>query len=265
MINKSLFLILHLTFFILHSSFFIFPSLAQSVYTYSISSYGITGGALTVTEEGDPNGALTRTVHVKSHGVASTFYDVDTTLQCVQEMTTRGHLHTVTKKVKEKDFAQNDVLSLCFTGTNGLGMWMNVAKGTTNHFDISSNALDMVCFFFDLRERIAISEGAELPLGTIKEVDDHLIMDGTSHALSITAGKARKEKTSFGRIEVVPLELISKSPTLFVRNKPKNIRVSTHTPTVLSVDVGYSLGTAHATLESWTTNGIPVDLKETFK
>ena len=229
---------------------------AQSVYTYSISSYGVTGGTLTVSEETADDGTLTRAVRIKSHAWASLFYGVDTTLQCTQEHTPSGTVHTVTKNVAENDFSQNDVLRLC--PGQGRGGWTNCQSGASAVFDITPDALDMVCFFFNLRHHIL--EQTDDP----EQGDDHLIMDGTSHAVSITAGKPRMKKTDYGKIEIVPIDIVSKSPTLFVRNRPKNIRITKNTPTVLSVEAGYSVGTAHATLDSWTTNGIPVNLKQAF-
>jgi len=236
---------------------------AQSVHTYSISSYGVTGGTLTASEDTAADGTITRTVRVKNHAWASVFYNVDTMLRCVQEHTPTGTVHTVTKKVAEKDFAQNDVLRLySFKGSGGVpasvrgwGHWTDYQNNTSTTFDIAPDALDMVCFFFNLRHHILEKTDTE---------DDHLIMDGASHAVAITAGKPRMKKTDFGKIKVVPINIVSKSPTLFVRNKPKNILVTTTTPTVLSVDVSYSVGTATATLTSWTTNTIPVNLKSTF-
>ena len=241
----------------------VIPIFAQSVHTYSISSYGVTGGTLTVSEDTAADGTITRTVRIKSHAWASVFYDVDTMLQCVQEHTPTGTVHTVTKKVAEKDFSQNDILCLCFKSSGDVpvavkkswGHWTDVQGGTSTVFNVESGALDMVCFFFNLRHHILEKTDTE---------DDHLIMDGASHAVSITVGKPTTKKTDYGKIEVVPVNIVSKSPTLFVRNKPKNILVSKHTPTVLSVDIGYSVGTARATLSSWTTNDIPVNLKSAF-
>jgi len=71
----------------------------------------------------------------------------------------------------------------CAGGPDGIA---DVHGGTSTVFNVESGALDMVCFFFNLRHHILENTDTE---------DDHLIMDGASHALSITAGKPTTKKT----------------------------------------------------------------------
>ena len=61
-------------------------------------------------------------------------------------------------------------------------------------------------------------------------------------------------------IEAIPVDAVSKSPTLFSRNRPKSVWVATAKPAVLFADVESRFGPVRATLVKWTVDGVPVAL-----
>jgi hypothetical protein len=87
-------------------------------------------------------------------------------------------------------------------------------------------------------------------------------MDGAAHALEIKAGASKKISSMFGKVDAVAVSAVSKSPTLFSRNKPKKIWVAKARPVVLDVDVSISLGTVNLSLKSWTVDGEAINLSE---
>ena len=219
--------------------------------TYDISWLGMTVGNMTVQEEQRDDGATHRSVRVRSRPWVATLYRVDTTIRCAIEPTDDGIRHTVTKSIAEGDFTQNDTLLLW--PATGVCIWSNAVDKTHITSSVPPNTQDVVSFFFALRDTLQ-----RHPTPTPERYQ--LVMDGAAHALDITLGETKKIKTPFGRVDAVAVNALSKSPTLFSRNKPKNIWVAKTRPAVLAVDVSITLGTVHITLQSWTIDGIAVKL-----
>jgi len=233
--------------------FFLLPLVVQAgrheVMTYDISWAGMTVGGMTVQDEQRDDGTTHRSIRVRSRPWVSTLYRVDTTVHCAIEPTPDGPSHTVTKAVTEGDFSQNDTLLLW--PATGTCIWSNAVEKTSVTTSVPTNTQDVVSFFFDLRDTLTRQAVAT-------NESYRLVMDGTTHALDITLGATKKIKTPLGKVDAVAVNAVSKSPTLFSRNKPKNIWVAKKSPAVLAVDVSITLGTVHITLQSWTTNGVAV-------
>jgi len=224
----------------------------NEVMIYDISWLGMTVGGMTVQEEQRDDGTTLRSIRVRSRPWVATLYRVDTTIRCAIEPTDNGIRHTVTKAVAEGDFTQNDTLMLW--PSTGACIWSNAVEKTSVTSSVPANTQDAVSFFFDLRDTLQRQ-------ATPAAEKYRLVMDGAAHALEISVGeKTTKIKTPFGKVDAVAVSAVSKSPTLFSRNKPKNIWVAKTRPAVLAVDVSITLGTVHITLQSWTTNGVAVKL-----
>jgi len=240
--------------------FFLLPLVAPAIahagkteaMTYDISWLGMTVGGMAVLNEQRDDGTTLRSIRVRSRPWAATLYRVDTTIQCVIEPTPGGIRHTVTKAIAEGDFNQNGTLQLW--PATGTCIWSNATDKSCVTSSVPVNTQDAVSFFFDLRD--TLQRQATPAAETYR-----LVMDGAAHVLEIRRGETKKIKTPFGKVDAVAVNAVSKSPTLFSRNKPKNIWVAKSRPAVLAVDVSITLGTVHVTLQSWTTNGFAVKLE----
>jgi hypothetical protein len=218
----------------------------HEVMEYDISWLGMTVGGMTVQEQRDGGGVVTRSIRVRSRPWVATLYRVDTTVRCVIEPTPDGPRHTVGKVVAEGGFTQDDTLTLW--PATGVCIWSNAIAQSCTTSSVPVNTQDVVSFFFDLRDTLTRQTAST-------SADYRLVMDGTAHALEIKRGATKKISTPFGKVEAADVRAASKSPTLFSRNKPKGIWVATACPAVLAVDVGIAVGTVHVTLKSWKVDG----------
>jgi hypothetical protein len=62
-------------------------------------------------------------------------------------------------------------------------------------------------------------------------------------------------------MEAIPVKAISKSPTLFSRNRPRAVWVAASKPVVLFADVESRFGPVRASLAKWEIDGRPVEWK----
>ncbi|HPR69837.1 MAG TPA: DUF3108 domain-containing protein, partial [Kiritimatiellia bacterium] len=172
------------------------------------------------------------------------------TVECRIESTPDGPRHTVAKRMGEKNFVQDDTLTLWPDA--GKAVWTNAVSNTVHAFEVPAGARDFVSFFFDLRD--AASDGKWSAAG-----DYQLVMDDALHALEIRVGEPRRLRTPWGRMNAIPVEAVSKSPVLFNRNKPRAVWVAAHRPVVLFADVETRFGTVRGTLARWEIDGHPVE------
>ena len=221
---------------------------------YDITWVGISVGTMTIQSDTNEAGHLVRSLRMWNRPWVALVYPVDTTITCTIEPSAEGPRHTIVKKVSEKDFQQDDTLVLWPDA--GRAVWSNSLKRITHRALVPKGSRDLVSFFFDLRDAIS---GGPLHLGG----NYQLVMDGAIHDLEIKIGEAKTIRTAFGRLEAVPVEAQSKSPTLFSRNRPKSVWVATAKPAVVFADVESRFGPVRATLVKWETDGKPVDWKET--
>jgi len=218
----------------------------HEVMEYDISWLGMTVGGMTVQEDRRDDGTSTRAIRVRSRPWLATLYHVDTAVRCVIEPTPDGPRHTVSKAVAEGGFVQDDTLTLW--PATGACIWSNAAAKSCTTSSVPVNTQDVVSFFFDLRDTL-------LRQAVSTNTSCRLVMDGAAHALEIKVGETKKVSTPFGKVEAAAVSAISKSPTLFSRNKPKSIWIAKARPAVLAVDMSIALGTVHVTLKSWTVDG----------
>lgn len=209
----------------------------------------MTVGSLSVTSAPDGTGGLLRAIRVRSSAWVGHIYPVDTTLQCAIAPTQDGPRHTVVKQVSENAFVQHDTLTLW--PDSGRAVWSEAVAQTCTTSSLPRGTRDVVSFFFDLRD--TMGQGTIQTGGLYR-----LAMDGQAHALEIHAGPAARRTTPFGTLQAVPLRLVSRSPTLFVRNRPRQIWISLDPPAVLQADVRIAIGTVRARLTEWTRDGQPV-------
>ncbi len=219
---------------------------------YDITWIGVSVGTMTVNSETLEEGILLRSIRIRNRPWIAPLYTVDNTVECRIESTTNGPRHTVTKKMAEKNFAQNDTLVIW--PDIGQAVWNNAVSNTVQPFTVPKGSHDFVSFFFDLREAAA---GGEL-----KATGDYqLVMDGAVHALELKTGMPRRIRTPHGRMQAIRVQAISKSPTLFSRNRPKAVWVSTTEPVVLFADVKTRFATVRATLVKWEVDGEEIEIK----
>ena len=219
---------------------------------YDITWVGVSVGTMTVQSETNAAGHLLRTLRIWNRPLIALVYPVDTTIECEIEPTPDGPRHVIRKKVLENDFRQDDTLELW--PDQGRASWSNAVKRTFYESTVPKGSRDLVSFFFDLRD--VVSRGALKVDG-----DYQLVMDGAIHDLEIQMGKPKRIRTPHGRMEAIPVEAISKSPTLFSRNRPRSVWVATSKPAVLFADVESRFGPVRATLRKWEIDGQPVEWK----
>ena len=230
-----------------------FPCRAEGVeyMEYNVTWVGVSVATMTVESQTDAAGNQIRTLRIWSRPWVALVYPVDTTIDCAIAQTPDGPCHTVHKQVAENDFIQNDTLVLW--PDQGRAVWSNAVVRTVRNFFVPKGSRDLVSFFFDLRE---VLSGSPLQAGGAYQ----LVMDGAIHDLEITIGAPKVIRTPHGRIEAIPVDAVSKSPTLFSRNRPKSVWVATAKPAVLFADVESRFGPVRATLVKWTVDGVPVPL-----
>ncbi len=216
---------------------------------YDITWIGVSVGTMTVNSETLDGGVLLRSIRIRNRPWISAIYSVDNTVECVIEPTPEGPRHTISKQMTEKNFDQDDTLVIWPDA--GKAVWSNAVSNTVHTFTVPKGARDFVSFFFDLREAAA---GGQLKA----EGDYQLVMDGAVHALELKTGEPKRIRTPHGRMQAIRVRAISKSPTLFTRNRPKAVWVSATEPLVLFADVKTRFATVRATLVSRTVDGEPV-------
>ena len=217
---------------------------------YDITWVGVSVGTMAVRSEARDDGSEFRSIRVWNRPWIAMVYPVDNTIECLIEPTPDGPRHTITKKMGEKNFTQND--TLVFWPETGKAVWSNAVSNTVVSFEVPADARDFVSFFFDLRD--AAGTGPLRPAG-----DYRLVMDAGVHELEIRVGAPRRIRTPLGRMDAIPVEAVSKSPLLFTRNKPRAVWVAAHRPIVIFADVETRFGDVRGTLARWEINGEPVD------
>ena len=220
---------------------------------YDITWVGVSVGTMTIHSETNAAGNLLRTLRIWNRPLIALVYPVDTTIACEIEQAPEGLCHTVRKKVLENDFKQDDTLVLW--PELGRAVWSNAVKGTVQTSSVPIGSRDLVTFFYDLRD-VVVNDGPLQAGGGYQ-----LVMDGAIHDLEIQMGKPKRIRTPHGRMEAIPVDAISKSPTLFSRNRPRSVWVATSKPAVLFADVESRFGAVRATLVKWQIDGAAVSLK----
>jgi hypothetical protein len=219
---------------------------------YDITWVGVSVGTMDIQCKTNEAGHLVRSLRMWNRPWIAVVYPVDTSIECEIEQTPDGPRHTIHKKVLENEFRQDDTLMLW--PDQGRAVWSNAVKQIVFESAVPKGSRDLVSFFFDLRDSI---QGGPLKVGG----DYQLVMDGAVHDLEIKMGKSKSIRTPHGRQDAILVEAISKSPTLFSRNRPKSVWVATSKPAVLFADVESRFGPVRATLVKWELDGLPVDWK----
>lgn len=217
---------------------------------YDVTWVGLSVGTMTIRGKTDAAGRAVRTLHLWNRPWVALVYPVDSTVECTIEPTPEGPRHVVVKKVAEKNFFQDDTLVLY--PDQGLAIWSNALARTSFRSAVPKGSRDLVSFFFDLREVLA---SGPMQVGG----DYRLVMDGAIHELEIKAGEPKTIRTPQGRLKAIPVQAKSKSPTLFSRNRPESVWVSTGTPAVIYADVASRFGPVRLKLVRWERDGAPVD------
>ena len=223
---------------------------SRELMEYDITWVGVSVGTMSVQNETDDDGTAFRAIRIWNRPWIAALYPVDNTIECRIETTTEGPRHTVTKKMGEKNFIQDDTLTL-WPGA-GRAVWSNAVSNVVHSFEVPKGSMDFVSFFFDLRD--AARNDPTVAGGYYR-----LVMDQSVHALEIQIGAKEIIRTPRGTAEAIPVRAVSKSPTLFSRNRPRAVWVASARPVVLFSDVQTRFGAVRATLETWEIDGRPVD------
>ncbi len=213
---------------------------------YDITWIGVSVGTLTVQNESRDTGEVVRSIRIWNRPWIAKLYPVDNTIECHIETTSEGPCHTITKKMGEKNFRQDDTLTLWPNA--GHAVWSNAVSNVVHSFNVPVGSMDFVSFFFDLRD-------AARNEPTKARGDYQLVMDQSVHALEIQIGASEKLRTPHGPMDSIPVRAISKSPMLFSRNQPRVVWVAASQPVVIYADVQTRFGAVRATLVKWEIDG----------
>ena len=219
---------------------------------YDITWVGVSVATMTVRNDTDEMGRISRSIRIQNRPWLSKVYPVDTTVECTIDETPEGPRHSVIKKVSEQNFVQDDTLLLWPEA--GRAVWSNAVDHMVQTSAVPKGARDLVSFLFDLRDT---ARGETWKKGGTYE----LIMDGRINELEITPHPAKSIRTPFGRMMAISVTAVSKSPELFDRNKPRAVWVATARPVVIFADLQTRFGAVRATLSEWKSVGQNVDLK----
>ena len=223
---------------------------SRELMEYDITWVGVSVGTMAVQNETGEDGNVFRSIRIWNLPWIAKIYPVDNTIECRIEATGQGPRHTVTKKMGEKNFVQDDTLTLWPDA--GRATWSNAVSNVVHSFEVPNGSMDFVSFFFDLRD--AARDDPSVAGGQYR-----LVMDQSVHALEIQIGAKENIRTPRGPMEAIPVQAVSKSPTLFSRNRPRAVWVAAAQPVVLFADVQTRFGAVRATLETWEIDGRPVD------
>ena len=216
---------------------------------YDITWVGVSVGTMAVQNETGDDGNVFRSIRIWNRPWIAKIYPVDNTIECRIETTEQGPRHTITKKMGENNFVQDDTLTLW--PDEGRAIWSNAVSNVVHSFQVPAGSRDFVSFFFDLRD--SARDHSSKAGGTYQ-----LVMDDAVHALEIQIGIPENLRTSQGPIRAIPVQAISKSPTLFKRNRPRAVWVAATLPVVIFADVQTRFGAVRATIETWEVDGQPV-------
>ena len=219
---------------------------------YDITWVGVSVATMTVRNDADETGRMIRSIRIQNRPWLAKVYPVDTTVECTIEKTPEGVLHTVVKKVSEKNFVQDDTLLLW--PDEGRAVWSNAVDHMVQTSAVPKGSRDLVSFLFDLRDT---ARGETWKKGGTYE----LVMDGRINELEITPHPSMSIRTPFGRMMAISVTAVSKSPELFDRNKPRAVWVATVRPVVIFADLQTRFGAVRATLSEWKSLGQNIDLK----
>lgn len=217
---------------------------------YDVTWVGVSVGSMSVRAESFPDGSLLRSIRIRNRPWIAKIYPVDHSIDCRVAPSPDGPFHLVSKRMGEKNFSQDDVLSLWPDA--GRAVWSNALSNAVHSFSVPVGSRDFVSFFFDLRD--AAAAGPWTARG-----DYALVMDGALHPLEILVAPPETVRTPRGPKTAVPVRAVSRSPTLFARNKPRRVWVSANRPAVLLADVDTRFGAVRASLAKWEIDGKPVD------
>ena len=216
---------------------------------YDVTWVGVSVGTMSVSSETADDGSLLRSIRVWNRPWIAKIYPVDNRVECRVEPTPNGPRHLVSKKMGEKNFAQDDVLELWPAA--GRAAWSNAVSNVVHSFEVPIGTRDFVSFFYDLRDAAASGSWSG-------NRDYQLVMDQRLHALEIQVGQPETIRSPNGPIQAIRVRAISKSPELFARNKPRAVWVAAAKPVVVFADVETRFGAVRATLSKWEIDGQPV-------
>ena len=230
-------------------------SLQGAAYTnelmvYRMSWMGTTIGEMTLSSSISTNGALLRSMRVRSRSWARLFSSLDDTVTCESCGEGAALRRVVRKRVSEDGFEQDDRLVLW--PNRGLAVF-DAGDGVCTTSSVPVGLEDMVTFFYDLRD-LAPARTNGMPLAGVR----NLVMDGVAHEIALTTGPVVRVDVPWGEADALSVEAESHSDGLFVRNVPRAIRIGLSPPALLSMEIEHGGHTVHVRLRDWLRDGAPV-------
>lgn len=193
------------------------------------------------------DGAIYRSMLVGGRSLARMFSGSDTTAVSETIDTPQGKCQKFHKRVDDSGFKQDDTMYLW--PESGIAVWES-ASGTSVTSSVPVGSVDVATFFHGLRESAEL-DGLQTNLAART-----VVMDGTSHRISISTGEVVRVDLPSGAVDAREYFVESHSSTLFVRNVPKCARIATNFPVMVEMDVKKGAKTIHFRLKEWTTNSV---------
>lgn len=220
------------------------------VLRYNGYSAGIKVGEMTIERGVSSNSLPYHSFAIHSKGAVRLFCRVDSEMRCEVFGDGEDSGTLFTRRSREGGIVQDDTMRL-WPGT-GLVVreLLDTGQSVTSRVEVGSQ--DVATFFCNL--------GAMLGDGTFAETNcvvRDVVLDGLSHEVVLTLGGTNLLRTAFGRMPVREMSIVSHSDTLFVRNRPKRIVLSTDYPVFMEMDIENRLGMQHFRLVEWLRDGSP--------
>ncbi|HMP73654.1 MAG TPA: DUF3108 domain-containing protein [Kiritimatiellia bacterium] len=224
-------------------------------FTYDVRWAGISVGRaeldLRVSEEADERRSARR-FSARTHGWVSKVKAVDTRIESIETVSEEGVIRQeVLKSMREGKFRQEDYLVI--DGASRMAHWVDQISGEEASYEAPPGVLDYVSFLVSLRDA-----------GVWKAEDPQLfrlLMDRGVHELELSVigdegrgGKSRMDARTRR------LRVLSRSPDLFVRNVPREIRVCRESEVVVGLDASTRLGRVTLVLTEWIRNGETMEM-----
>lgn len=187
---------------------------------------------------------------VRSVGAARLFGRVDTEMWSEALGVGENACSLFSRRARDRSMRQNDTMRLW--PASGLVVREMLDSGTSVTSRVETGSQDVATFFCNIGS--LFEEGA---FDTTNSVVRHVILDGKSHEVVITLGETNTLRTALGPMPVRDIEIVSHSNSLFVKNKPKRIRLSTNYPAFLEMDIENRYGTQRFRLVEWERDGRP--------
>lgn len=187
---------------------------------------------------------------IRSTGAARFFYRIESEMLCETFCDANGTNTLFTRRYRDRSIEQNDTMRLWPATGLVVREILDEGQSVTSRVEVGSQ--DVATFFCNIGAILA-----DNAFETTNSIVRNVVLDGKSNGVVLTLGETNTLHTALGPASVQDMTIVSLSDKLFVRNRPKRIRLSSEYPVFLEMDVENGYGTQHFRLVEWIRNDHP--------